>query len=85
MFLMIVFLSLSLVQAILIMGEEWMGRVNDSLDDLEKEIQSIEIPEGDLEALREEESRHSVNPILAINMLARTKRNKKRSRNAGYW
>ncbi|XP_074626301.1 uncharacterized protein LOC141884418 [Acropora palmata] len=56
-----------LVQAILIMGEEWMGRVNDSLDDLEKEIQSIEIPEGDLEALREEESRHSeiMNQIMS--------------------
>ena len=71
------------MEAILIMGTEWMGRVNDSLDDLEKEMKSSEIPEGDLESLREEEKRHSVNTILTINMLARSKCNRKETPDPG--
>ncbi|XP_068754810.1 putative leucine-rich repeat-containing protein DDB_G0290503 [Montipora capricornis] len=47
-----------LVQAILIMGTEWMDRVNNSLDELEKDMESNEIPEGDLEKLRGVKQRH---------------------------
>lgn len=48
------------MQAILIMGGQWMGRVNNSLDELEESMKSIEIPEDDLKALREVEQRHKV-------------------------
>ena len=51
----------SLVQAILIMGGQWMGRVNNSLDDLEDEIKSLTIPADDMKALREEQQKHKVN------------------------
>ncbi|KAL9969714.1 hypothetical protein ACROYT_G021966 [Oculina patagonica] len=47
-----------LVQAILIMGGQWMGRVNNNLDDLEDDINSLKIPEDDMKALREEEIKH---------------------------
>ena len=49
-----------LVQAILIMGGEWMAKVNNRLSELEESMKSKEIPEDDLEALREEEQRHKV-------------------------
>ena len=55
--------SQSLVQAILIMGGEWMGRVRSSLDELEESMNAVEIQEDDLNALREEEKRHKVNRI----------------------
>jgi len=56
-----------LVQAILIMGGQWMGRVNNSLDELEESMKSIEIPEDDLKALREVEQRHKeiMNKIIS--------------------
>ena len=56
-------LSQSLVQAILIMGGEWMGRVRNSLDELEESMNAVEIQEDNLNALREEEKRHKVNRI----------------------
>ena len=55
--------SQSLVQAILIMGGEWMGRVRNSLDELEESMNAVEIKEDDLNAVREEEKRHKVNSI----------------------
>ena len=55
--------SQSLVQAILIMGGEWMGRVSNSLDELEESMNAVEIQKDDLNALREEEKRHKVNRI----------------------
>ncbi len=48
------------MQAILIMGGQWMGRVNNNLDDLEDDINSLKIPEDDMKALREEEIKHKV-------------------------
>ena len=48
------------MQAILIMGSQWMGRVNNSLDELEDSMKSVEIKEDNLKALREEEQRHKV-------------------------
>ena len=50
----------SLVQAILIMGGQWMGRVNENLDDLEEDIKSLEIKEDDMESLRDSEQKHKV-------------------------
>jgi len=50
----------SLVQAILIMGGQWMGRVNNNLDDLEDDIKSLKIPADDMNALREEQQKHKV-------------------------
>lgn len=47
-----------LVQAILIMGGQWMGRVNENLDDLEEDIKSIDIKDGDWESLRNSEQKH---------------------------
>lgn len=47
-----------LVQAILIMGGEWMGSVNYRLSELEDSMKSNEISEDDLRALRDEEQRH---------------------------
>lgn len=52
--------AFSLVQAILIMGGQWMGRVNNNLDELEDDINSLEIPADDMKALREEEIKHKV-------------------------
>ena len=49
-----------MVQAILIMGGQWMGRVNHSLDELEEIMKGTEIQEDDLDALREVEKRHQV-------------------------
>ena len=51
------------MQAILIMGGEWMRRVSSSLDELEESMNAVEIKEDDLNALREEEKRHKVNRI----------------------
>ena len=42
------------------MGGQWMGRVNNSLDELEDSMKSVEIEEYNLQALREEEQRHKV-------------------------
>lgn len=47
-----------LVQAILIMGGQWMGRVNENLDDLEEDINSIDIKDGDWQSLRNSEQKH---------------------------
>lgn len=47
-----------LVQAILIMGGQWMGRVNNSLDELEDDIKSLKIPADDMKELREEQKKH---------------------------
>lgn len=47
-----------LVQAILIMGGEWMGRVNENLDDLEEDIKSIEIKDDDWKSLGDSEQKH---------------------------
>ena len=51
------------MQAILIMGGEWMRRVRNSLDELEESMNAVEIQEDDLNSLREEEKRHKVNRI----------------------
>ena len=40
-----------------------MGRVRNSLDELEESMNAVEIQEDDLKALREEEKRHKVNRI----------------------
>ena len=45
------------------MGTEWMDRVNNSLDELEKDMESNEIPEGNLEKLRGVKQRHEVNVL----------------------
>ena len=37
-----------------------MGRVNNNLDELEEDINSIEFQEDDMKALREEEQKHKV-------------------------
>lgn len=47
-----------LVQAILIMGGQWMMKVNNDLDDLEGDIKSLKIPADDMKALREEQEKH---------------------------
>lgn len=57
---MIFVATLSLVQAILIMGGQWMGRVNNNLDELEDDINALQFPEDDMKALREEEKKHKV-------------------------
>lgn len=49
------------MQAILIMGGQWMGRVNNSLDELEDDIKSLKIPADDMKGLREEQQKHKVN------------------------
>jgi len=54
------------VQAILIMGGQWMGRVNNNLDDLEDDIKSLKIPADDMKALREEQQKHKVNQNVYI-------------------
>lgn len=43
-----------------------MGRVNNSLDDLEDDIKSLEIPADDMKALREEQQKHKVNQNVYI-------------------
>lgn len=53
-----------MVQAILIMGGEWMGRVNENLDDLEEDIKSIEIKDGDWQSLGDSEQKHKVRKPL---------------------
>lgn len=47
-----------LVQAILIMGGQWMMKVNNGLDDLEGDIKSLKISADDMKALREEQEKH---------------------------
>ena len=37
-----------------------MGRVNNSLDDLEGDIKSLKIPTNDMKALHEEQEKHKV-------------------------
>ena len=37
-----------------------MGRVNNSLDDLEDDINSLKIPADDMKALREEQEKYKV-------------------------
>ncbi|KAJ7378472.1 hypothetical protein OS493_023007 [Desmophyllum pertusum] len=54
----VIHIRVRLVQAILIMGGQWMGRVNNNLDELEEDINSIEFQEDDMKALREEEQKH---------------------------
>lgn len=58
--------SNSLVQAILIMGGQWMMKVNNGLDDLEGDIKSLKIPADDMKALREEQEKHKVNKHVYI-------------------
>lgn len=58
--------SNSLVQAILIMGGQWMMKVNNGLDDLEGDIKSLKIPADDMKALREEQEKHKVNKNVYI-------------------
>ena len=43
-----------------------MGRVNNSLDDLEDDIKSLEIPADDMKALREEQQKHKVTKYVYI-------------------
>lgn len=43
-----------------------MGRVNNSLDDLEDDIKSLEIPADDMKALREEQEKHKVTKNVYI-------------------
>ena len=38
-----------------------MGRVNNSLDELEDDIKSLKIPADDMKELREEQEKHKVN------------------------
>lgn len=58
--------SNSLVQAILIMGGQWMMKVNNGLDDLEGDIKSLKISADDMKALREEQEKHKVNKNVYI-------------------
>ena len=50
------------------MGGQWMGRVNNNLDELEDDIKSLEIPPDDMKALREEEQKHKVTKKKTMHM-----------------